>query len=102
VKEDVGNKPLRVTAPVPEENTAVSKAGEVEIQLGAFRKRESAERLMRQLQGKGYDAYVEADTLKRLGLLHLVRVRGYASVSSAERAMAQLAQLGLRDAFVVD
>jgi uncharacterized protein involved in exopolysaccharide biosynthesis len=102
VKEDVGNKPLRVTAPVPEENTAVSKAGEVQIQLGAFRKRESAERLMRQLQGKGYDAYVEADTLKRLGLLHLVRVRGYASVSSAERAMAQLAQLGLRDAFVVD
>lgn len=68
----------------------------VVIQVGAFRKAASAESLQQSLEEKGYDSYLDKRVLKGLGLLHRVRIRGYATMAEARKDMAQLRQEGLQ------
>ena len=100
LKQQPDNKTAHMAVPAPDLKAKVSKAGKVVIQIGAFRQTAKAERLMKRLQEKGYDAYVEERILKNWGLLYLVRLQGYTSVSAAETEMARLKKQGLHDAFI--
>ena len=94
---EVLNSAPGLAAEAKDENT---KTANLLIQVGTFRQRANALRLMRRLEEKGYDAYVEERTLKNWGLLYLVRLQGYTSVSAAETEMAGLKKQGLHDAFI--
>jgi len=97
------NKMTSTPAHVSESKTEATKAGNLIIQVGAFRESATAEGLMRRLQEKGYDAYLAPRTLKNLGLVNLVRLRGYASENAARTVIAQLEkEEGLDDSFIVN
>ena len=100
LKQQPDNKTAHMGIPAPDLKTRASKAGKVVIQIGAFRQTAKAERLTKKLQEKGYDAYVEERILKNWGLLYLVRVQGYTTVSAAETEMVRLKKQGLHDAFI--
>jgi hypothetical protein len=53
------------------------------IQVGAFRSLAAAMNLMKGLREKGYDVYLDGRILPNLGLMHRVRIRGYASAAAA-------------------
>ena len=97
------DKMTSTPAHVSESKTEATKAGNLIIQVGAFRERLTAEGLMRRLQEKGYDAYLAPRTLKNLGLVNLVRLRGYASENAARTVIAQLEkEEKLDDSFIVN
>jgi cell division septation protein DedD len=77
------------------------KPGNAVIQVGAFRIKATAERLIRRLREKGYNPYLEIRTLQDLGLIHRVRLGGYDSVAGARTAMAHLRDQGFDDVFVL-
>jgi len=54
------------------------------IQAGTFRSLANAESLKHRLSEKGYDVYLDTKTLPRLGLVHLVRIRGYNNMEEAK------------------
>jgi cell division septation protein DedD len=68
----------------------VARTGSVVIQVGAFRSLSAAESVLEELKAKGYDAYLDERFLKDLGLLHRVRIRGYSTISEANKEMARL------------
>jgi len=65
-------------------------ASKFAIQVGAFRLAEGAERLVKQLREKGYDAYVDKSLLKQGGNIYRVRIRGYKNIEQARSAIARL------------
>jgi cell division septation protein DedD len=85
----------------PDVKPDMSKAGDPVIQVGAFRVRATAERLIRRLREKGYHPYLEIRTLQDLGLVHRVRLGGYGNVAGARTAMARLQDQGFDDVFVL-
>jgi hypothetical protein len=85
----------------PDVKPDVSKAGHPVIQVGAFRVKATAERLIRRLREKGYHPYLEIRTIKDLGLIHRVRLSGYGNVAGARAAMARLQDQGFDDVFVL-
>jgi type II secretory pathway predicted ATPase ExeA/cell division septation protein DedD len=94
-------KSERAQGRAPDVKPDISKAENAVIQVGAFRVRATAERLIRRLREKGYDPYLEIQTLQDLGLIHRVRLSGYGSVAGARTAMARLQAQGFDDVFVV-
>ncbi len=94
-------KSERAQGRAPDVKPDMSKAANAVIQVGAFRVRATAERLIRRLREKGYDPYLEIQTLQDLGLIHRVRLSGYGSVAGARTAMARLQAQGFDDVFVV-
>jgi cell division septation protein DedD len=85
-----------------EPKTDPSTAGRVVIQVGAFREKANAEPLLRELEEKGYDTYLEARIVKNFGFLYLVRLRGYASESAARTVIDRLEkEEGLKDSFTL-
>ena len=60
------------------------------IQVGAFGRLAGAESIQKRLQEKGYDSYLDARTLPEIGLVHRVRIRGYASIAAAKVDMERL------------
>ena len=60
------------------------------IQVGAFRSRVRAEKLQKELQDKGYDAYLETRALPNHEPFHRVRIRGYMSLVDARAEMEHL------------
>ena len=60
------------------------------IQVGAFRSLARAEKFQKELQDKGYDAYLETHALPEHGLIHRVRIRGYMSLVDARAEMERL------------
>lgn len=99
-KEKPDEKATSAAACVPDLKKDAAKAGNVVIQVGSFRERATAERLVRLLEKKGYDVYLEIRTLKNLGLFHRVRLQGYASVAAARTEMPPLRKQGFNDAFI--
>lgn len=96
------DKAISAAAHMPEPKADPSTTGRVVIQVGAYRKKANAELLLRELEEKGYDAYLDKRIVQNLGLLYQVRLRGYASESAAGTAMAQLRkQEGLNDSFTL-
>ncbi len=85
----------------PDVKPDMSKAGHPVIQVGAFRVRATAERLIRRLREKGYNPYLEIRTLQDLGLIHRVRLGGYGTLAGARTAMARLQDQGFDDVFVL-
>jgi general secretion pathway protein A len=94
-------KSERAQGRAPDVKPDISKAENAVIQVGAFRVRATAEGLIRRLREKGYDPYLEIQTLQDLGLIHRVRLGGYGSVAGARTAMARLQTQGFGDVFVV-
>jgi cell division septation protein DedD len=74
----------------PRDSTSKLAQEEFVIQVGAFRNLTAAESSKKALTDKGYDAYLEGQTLPELGLVHRVRIRGYTSVSEAKEDMERL------------
>jgi cell division septation protein DedD len=74
--------------------------GEWTVQVAATRDPATADRIVRQLRAKGYDAYVV--TMRRQGqTFHRVRVGRYPSLESANHAVARLRrEPGVPEAFV--
>jgi cell division septation protein DedD len=60
------------------------------IQVGAFRSLVRAEKLQKELQDKGYDAYLETRALPNHEPFHRVRIRGYMSLVDARAEMEHL------------
>ena len=60
------------------------------IQVGAFRSLARAEKFQKELQDKGYDAYLETHALPDHGLINRVRIRGYMSLVDARAEMDRL------------
>ena len=60
------------------------------IQVGAFRIQARAEKFQKELQDKGYDAYLETRALPDHGLFYRVRIRGYMSLVDARAEMERL------------
>lgn len=88
-------------AAVPNLKKDAAEVANVVIQVGSFRERVTAERLVKLLQEEGYDAYLEIRTLKNLGLFHRVRLRGYATVAAAMTEMPRLKKQEFNDAFIL-
>lgn len=86
---------------VSESNTDVKNAGNHIIQLGAFRKKKTADGMMKRLREKGYEPYMEARNTKNKSLYYRVRLGGYTSNAEAGKARAQLARQGFRDSFII-
>jgi len=91
----------RAQGQAPDVKADISKAESAVIQVGAFRVRATAERLISRLREKGYDPYLEIQTLQDLGLIHRVRLGGYGSVAGARTAMARLQDQGFDDVFII-
>ncbi|MGD8757785.1 MAG: AAA family ATPase [Deltaproteobacteria bacterium] len=101
----LGKVPLKsetALGQTPDVKPGMSKAGHPVIQVGAFRVKMTAERLIRRLRDKGHNPYLEIRTLHDLGLIHRVRLSGYDSVAGARRAMASLKAQGFDDVFVLN
>ena len=100
----MGRGPLKsetLRGQTPDVKPDMSKAGHPVIQVGAFRVKATAERLIRRLREEGYNPYLEVRTLQDLGLIHRVRLSGYGSVAGARTAMARLQDQGFDDVFVL-
>lgn len=100
----LGKVPLKsetALGQTPDVKPGISKAEHPVIQVGAFRVKATAERLIRRLRDKGHNPYMEIGTLHDLGLIHRVRLRGYDSVAGARRAMVRLKAQGFDDVFVL-
>jgi cell division septation protein DedD len=65
------------------------------VQVGAYGSRENATRVVSQLTGKGFKAFIAPS-----GSLHRVRVGPYATRADADRALADLRRAGHPDASV--
>ena len=78
-----------VSAPAPTTKPAVTTKGGWAVQVGAFGSAESARKLVKDLAGAGFDAYVAP--IPRAGkTLHRVRVGPVADRAEADRLAARL------------
>jgi cell division septation protein DedD len=62
------------------------------LQVGAFRKSENSDRVIRDLASRGYQPYVVAQRGSRSRVLHTVRVGRYTDRGEAQKAAAELRQ----------
>ena len=62
------------------------------LQVGAFRKSENSEKVIRDLASRGYQPYVVAQRGSRSRVLHTVRVGRYADRGEAQKAAAEMRQ----------
>ena len=69
------------------------------VQTGAFRKKENAERLLKELQSKGYSAFITIVDVD--GLLYRVQVGAYSIKDNAEKMREKLLSVGF-DAIIVN
>ena len=86
---------------ISESNTVIKNAERLIIQLGAFRKKITADGLMKRLREKGYEPNIKVKNTKDKSLYYRIRLRGYGSMAAARKARAQLAKQGFRDSFIV-
>lgn len=99
-------RPNKVTSAIvpmpPLPTTETLSADRVVIQVGAFREKENAERLVKKLIDKGYNVYVDKGMVNNQGLFYRVRLRGYPSESAARTAVDHLKkEEGFTDSFTV-
>jgi cell division septation protein DedD len=78
-------------APAPLAVTA-EEAGAFSLQVGAFRKAENSDKVIQDLESRGYQPYVVAQRGSRSRVLHTVRVGRYADREEAQKAPAVLRQ----------
>lgn len=79
--------PVAVAA-MPEE----AGEGAFSLQVGAFRNAENSDKVIRDLESRGYQAYVVAQRGSRSRVLHTVRVGRYVDREEARKAAAALRQ----------
>lgn len=68
---------------------APAEPGGYAVQVGAFLREENSEEVVRDLETRGYQAYIEALTTARGRLLHTVRIGRYAERREAARAASE-------------
>jgi DedD protein len=96
-KPAAGSKPVPATHPAP---ATVPARGSFAVQLGSFVSRENAERLVRDMTAKGFNAFL-APTIKSGGRdLYRVRVGPTRDRASAEALAAQLRRIGQQGSIV--
>jgi hypothetical protein len=96
------NKVTSAVVRMPLPTTETSTADRVVIQVGAFREKENAERLVRRLVDKGYNAYLDTGIVNNQGPFYWVRLRGYANESVAKTTVDRLKkEEGLNDSFAL-
>ena len=80
--------------PVPPVQVAALPADEAAftLQVGAFRKAENSDKVIRDLASRGYQPYVVALKGSRSRVLHTVRVGRYADRGEAQKAATELRQ----------
>jgi cell division septation protein DedD len=81
--------PQTQTAPPPPPPPAPATGDGWIVQVGAFSSRENADRVVAQLSGKGFKAFIAPS-----GSLHRVRVGPFANRADADRALADLKREG--------
>lgn len=69
-----------------------SEDGAFSLQVGAFRQPENSDKVVRDLESRGYQPYVVPLKRSRSRLLHTVRVGRYADREEARKAAAELRQ----------
>jgi cell division septation protein DedD len=100
--QDLYEEALRACRSMPEPKADPSTAERVVIQVGAFREKANAELLLRELEKKGYDTYLEARITKNSRFFYFVRLRGYASESAARTVIDRLEkEEGLNEPFTL-
>jgi hypothetical protein len=96
------NKVTSAVVRMPLPTTETSSTDMFVIQVGAFREKENAERLVRRLVGKGYSAYLDTGIVNNQGLFYWVRLRGFANESVARTTVDRLKkEEGLNDSFAL-
>lgn len=70
--------------------TSTSPENGLLIQVGAYQSMDTAEKIMKSLKGKGYEAYLDKRTLPDLGLVYRVRISGYLNNVAAEADMERI------------
>lgn len=65
------------------------------VQVGAYSKRENADRQLAAIQGKGFDALI-----KKIGNLYKVQTGAYSVKSNAEAQLARVKAAGFSDAYI--
>jgi cell division septation protein DedD len=88
-----GAKPPAITTPKP-------PAGRYTVNVGSFREKARAERLMRELDGRGYRAFVAKSTVPKKGTWYRVSVGRYSSREEAEAFARALKEKEGMDSFV--
>jgi cell division septation protein DedD len=100
-KEEV--KPQVAKAEQPETRTIPEgkmPAGRFTVNVGSFRKRDRAERLMKQLEEKGYEAFVAEATIPQKGTWYRVSVGRFTSRGEAGSFAQALKEKEGMDSFV--
>jgi len=88
-----GAKPPVITTPEP-------PSGRYTVNVGSFREQARAERLMRELDGKGYRAFVAKSTVPQKGTWYRVSVGRYSSREEAQAFAQALKEKEGMDSFV--
>jgi DedD protein len=86
--------PTRAETPRPATTPAVGKQGAFAVQLGSFVSRDNAERLVRQMTAKGFNAFLAPPITTGGRELWRVRVGPTRDRASAEALAAQLRRIG--------
>lgn len=69
-----------------------AEEGAYSLQVGAFRNTENSDKVLRDLESRGYQPYVVPQRGSRSRVLHIVRVGRYADRGEAQKAAAALRQ----------
>jgi polysaccharide chain length determinant protein (PEP-CTERM system associated) len=92
-----------VSAAPPEEKTEDAGKENVVIQVGVFREKPNAEKLLKRLRGKGYDAYLETRAGQDQEGPYWVRLQTPAGKDQAREIMAWLKkEEGIKDSFILN
>jgi cell division septation protein DedD len=92
-----------VSAAPAEDQSEDSGKGNVVIQVGVFREKPNAEKLLKRLRARGYDAYLETRAAPNLGDLYRVRLQAHPSEDTARDVMVRLEkEEGINDSFILD
>jgi cell division septation protein DedD/LPS O-antigen subunit length determinant protein (WzzB/FepE family) len=92
-----------VSAAPPEEKSESAGEGNVVIQVGVFREKPNAEKLLKRLRARGYDAYLETRAAANLADLYRVRLQAHAGEDKAREIMVRLEkEEGINDSFILD
>jgi type II secretory pathway predicted ATPase ExeA len=91
------------TTPPPTSQDPIGLSGTVVIQVGSYRYRSEALKLIDKLEGVGFqDLYMEEAIIQGKGIFYRVRLRGFASISETQKEIAKLNKLGYTDLFIED
>lgn len=92
--EEPAPEPVPPVVEEPQIQVAAMTAeeGAYSLQVGAFRNTENSDKVLRDLESRGYQPYVVPQRGSRSRVLHIVRVGRYADRGEAQKAAAALRQ----------